>query len=178
MLQRIRHSDPSKQKKPILALNDPELQKMKQVITTHEQIVLRALAFNLTVIVPYSYVGPILKTLNFGGSEQEDIRRAIQFRKILKCTCDLLDDSLRTDLYTTYKSHEIAVGCIHLASRMLNISLPYYPEKTTDNSSNNINELVEWYKLFHVSLETLRAISDAMMEMYSDYKQFQGNVNL
>lgn len=165
VLHRIRNPQ-----KPLLALNDHELAKLKQSIALHEQIVLRALAFNVRITVPYSYVGPYLKCLNFAGPKSEDPTRDHQLRQLLQCTCSLLNDSLRTDLCITHKPHEIAVGCIHLAARLCNIELPYRSSKDAAVSiEHNISR--EWYNVFNVSKDTLQKISNEMILMYTDYKQ-------
>ena len=169
ILHKIRH--PAKAN---LSLNDQELFRLKQEITVNEQRVLRAMAFNVRIIVPYSYIGPFLKALNFGGTEQEDLKRSQQLKQMLQCTCSLMNDSLRTELCITYKSHEIAVGMIHLASRLLSIEIPYRsgtPHDSNSNMSNNHNSSESWYHLFNISQETLRSISEQMIQMYSDYKQ-------
>lgn len=203
----------------------------------HEQIVLRALAYNVRIIVPYSYVGPYLKCLNFGPNSNNsnsghdttattindhsrgndgnddshggdvDAIRDLQLKQLLQCTCSLLNDSLRTDLCITYKSHEIAVGCIYLAAKLCDITLPYHPSRsrtgtrtheeendermemdrteqvdmeneikngsssTTIATTGTTTTEREWYHLFNVSRETLRGISNEMIQLYSDYKQ-------
>jgi len=185
VLQRIRYPQ-----KPNFSLNCPELAKLKQSISMHEQIVLRALAYNVRISVPYSYVGPYLKCLNFGdpeGVKMEDPVRDLQLQRLLQCTCSLLNDSLRTDLCITHKSHEIAVGCIYLAARLCDVQLPYQRQHKEVNSGEGVSlgdsalsvasasavAEREWYHLFNVSKETLRSISNEIIQMYSDYKQVE-----
>eukprot|EP00741_Cyanophora_paradoxa_P003927 tig00000737_g3820.t1 len=84
---------------------------MKELLIVTEQMLLRALAFDMSVDLPYKYLLNYLKSLRVPKS----------FSQL--CWA-LVNDSLGSTLALQYRPHVLAAGAIHLASRLAAQPLP------------------------------------------------------
>ena len=122
-----------------LSLLDKEYLKMKETISDHEQIILRALMFNVRVRLPYKYVVNYVACLQ--GSEG-----------LLQLSYAVVNDSFRTTLCLRYKPNDIAVASIYLAAKMCDIALPFSEEVKEDSEPFTR----PWYHLFQTPRHTIQ----------------------
>ena len=128
-----------------LSLLDKEYLRMKDVISDHEQIVLRALMFNVKVRLPYKYLVNYVACLQ--GSEG-----------LLQLSYAIVNDSFRTTLCLRYKANDIASASIFLAAKLCGTTLPYSEDANVqENNANNEKELLPrpWYHLFQTPKQTI-----------------------
>jgi hypothetical protein len=172
VMNRIQHPE----REP-LSLLDKEYLRMKDIISDHEQIILRALMFNVRVRLPYKYLVNYVACIQ--GSEG-----------LLQLGYAIVNDSFRTTLCLRYKPNDIAVAAIHLAAKMCDIQLPFNDDEPSQEQTHDIddvkNVLRPWYHLFQTTRQTIQGIllllkfsnnSDIILElegMYRDHKDKTG----
>jgi hypothetical protein len=155
----------SPEKEP-LSLLDKEYLRMKDIISDHEQIILRALMFNVRVRLPYKYLVNYVACLQ--GSEG-----------LLQLSYAIVNDSFRTTLCLRHKPNDIAAAAIYLASRMCGITLPFSEDEPQQKQVKigEKNETVTittrpWYHLFQTTRQTILDIIFELESMYRDHQVY------
>eukprot|EP00741_Cyanophora_paradoxa_P008776 tig00001374_g8493.t1 len=117
---------------------------MKELLIVTEQMLLRALAFDMSVDLPYKYLLNYLKSLRVPKS----------FSQL--CWA-LVNDSLGSTLALQYRPHVLAAGAIHLASRLAAQPLP----EARPGAS------LAWYDAFDCKLHWLEDVGMQILDVYA-----------
>jgi len=120
-------------------VDSPEFNQLKEQILTHELIVLRTIAFDLTVEHPYKYLLSYVKGIQ--GN-----------RSLAQVAWNFVNDSLRTTLCLQHKPQLIASAAIFLASKFLKYQLPEGKKP--------------WWEVFDARIDDLEAISGQILDLY------------
>lgn len=118
-----------------------EFYHMKHGLITSEMYILRNLAFNVHVQLPYGLLVNYLQCL--GLSEHE---------MVPQLSWNYLNDSFRSNVHVCYQPPTIACACIFLASRKCQIKLPTNPP---------------WWEVFDTSEENLTNVAGHIMNLYT-----------
>ncbi|KAL0482027.1 cyclin-T1-5 [Acrasis kona] len=141
------------------SLLDKYFLQSKDVVADHEQIILRALMFNVRVKHPYKYLVNYVACIQ--GTEG-----------LLQLSYAIVNDSFRTTLCLRYKPNDIAAAAIYLAARMTDYKLPY--DKSEQKEGNSTGEedsgTRPWFHLFQTTQQTIDGIILELDSMYRDHR--------
>jgi len=115
---------------------------LKDVVVKIESVVLRTLAFELTIDLPYHYLLNYCNAVNVHPA----------FVQVALC---IMNDSLISTVCLQYKPHEIACACIYLAAKFLNVHVPHGSERT-------------WWQAFDGNIDHIEGICSQVLELYEN----------
>eukprot|EP00026_Physarum_polycephalum_P014764 Phypoly_transcript_15316.p1 GENE.Phypoly_transcript_15316~~Phypoly_transcript_15316.p1 ORF type:complete len:302 (+),score=32.13 Phypoly_transcript_15316:109-906(+) len=113
---------------------------LKDVIVKMESVVLRTLAFDLSIAHPHNYL------LNYLYSLKVDERLA-------QLSWNILSDSYYTNICLQHKPNEVASAAIFLAAKILQLEIPDGEEK-------------KWWMVFGADFSNIEDICNQIMELY------------
>ncbi|EPX74531.1 cyclin L family cyclin [Schizosaccharomyces octosporus yFS286] len=125
-----------------------EMYTTKGKINDMELEILRVINFDTHTVIPHKLAIHYLQTLGL-----------IHDKRFTQCTWNLLNDSLHTLLCISVFPFGIAVGCIALASRVLNRKLPQ-----------------EWYLVFDGSEEDLEQTRASLEDFYKTSESLHNKI--
>ncbi|XP_076472731.1 cyclin-L1-like [Babylonia areolata] len=142
VLNVFHHMKQVRTKRPIRPLVlDSNYILLKNEVIKAERHLLIELGFCVHVEHPHKLIVSYLQIL-----ELSDNRNIIQY------AWNLMNDSLRTDVFVRYSPGAIACACIFLAARRLRVPMPNRPP---------------WYYLFGVDDEAIEAICKMLLYLYN-----------
>eukprot|EP01061_Rhynchopus_euleeides_P007928 TRINITY_DN16992_c6_g1_i1.p1 TRINITY_DN16992_c6_g1~~TRINITY_DN16992_c6_g1_i1.p1 ORF type:complete len:313 (+),score=82.79 TRINITY_DN16992_c6_g1_i1:129-1067(+) len=127
-----------------LPAHTPAFERKKRHLVSTEQHILRELGYHTHVEDPYKYlVFYVHEVLS------DDV-------KVLQSAWGYLTDSLLTDACVFCAPHELALACLFLALRSLNVE---YPDSVAGSP-------VPWWELFSISTERITAVLKRVARAY------------
>eukprot|EP01116_Phalansterium_solitarium_P015891 TRINITY_DN3565_c0_g2_i1.p1 TRINITY_DN3565_c0_g2~~TRINITY_DN3565_c0_g2_i1.p1 ORF type:complete len:214 (+),score=23.35 TRINITY_DN3565_c0_g2_i1:429-1070(+) len=116
-----------------------EYWELRDSVVAHEQIVVRTLAFELTVQQPYKHLMNYASTLRAPAP-------------LLQTAWNVMNDSFCTLVCIDFQPHEIAAASLFLAAKLLQFELP--------------SGRRAWWEVFETTTQTLERISHQILDMY------------
>ena len=131
--------------KPVIL--DEHYIQLKNSVIKAERRVLKELGFCVHIKHPHKLIVMYMQLLGFE-----------QNHRFVQMSWNFMNDSLRTDIFVRYQPETIAVACIYLSARKLNIPLPRKPA---------------WYEILSVEEDDIRDCCYRIICLYQRSKPVQ-----